>query len=154
MITSSTKTVAIWGAANRGKTSTIVKIYEKISKSKNFTLLYHQKLAGVDFICIAKFFDKFIAFNSAGDSEHEVKKGIDEINKIAKSNSIANIDCFICAVRTKGSSVNVLENLITNNLFYFDSSIFINEEFEKKIWFDKFSDFQSERIFDFVINHI
>lgn len=155
MITSITKTVAIWGAGNRGKTSIIIKIYHKLLNLQDCTLIYKsEKPNQMDFICIFRYGEKHIAFNSAGDNNWEVEDGINSINKEAKNRNI-NIDYYICATRTRGESVSSLENIINSkNLFYFDSRLSINTNFENKIWLDKYSEFQSERIYDFLIKII
>ena len=155
MITLTTKTVAIWGAGNRGKTSIITKIYHKFLNLQNCVLIYKsEKLNKIDFICIFRYGGKHIAFNSAGDNNWEVEDGINNINKEAKNRNI-DIDYYICATRTRGESINALENIVSSeNLFYFDSSLSINTNFENEIWLDKYGDFQSERIYDFLIKII
>ncbi|MCI6988589.1 MAG: hypothetical protein MR902_03340 [Campylobacter sp.] len=151
MITSSTKTIALKGSSNRGKTSTIIKIYDQVSKSQNCNLIFYQNLSDKDFIAIVKLVDKFIAFNSPGDGEHEIKNGIDIINKEATKAGINNIDYFICSTRSKGQTVNALESIVNNaNLFYFECNLYIDTNFENKICLEKYSDFQCERVFDFL----
>ncbi|WP_375320649.1 hypothetical protein [Aliivibrio logei] len=112
---------ALYGAGNTGKTTTLRLLAQKldtvaitrdeIPDSGDFTAIYEMK--GVK-----------IAIITAGDNEHEIKKGLEALGKRSQ------YDILVCAARTRGQTTKYLTNIfqeqelrwVTNMYIYGDCS--------------------------------
>lgn len=136
------KILALYGSANRGKTNSIIQIYSDLL---NFgaTQIWYQATKNFDFLAILKYQNKIITINSAGDSETEVKDGLNQIENELKNRNL-KMDCHICATRTKGSSVTALQNYFNpTKPIWFDSLNLINST---QNILNLYYNFQSQRI--------
>ena len=93
---------------SRRSTNSIIQISSDLL---NFgaTQIWYQTTNNFDFLAILEYQNKIITINSAGDSEREVKDGLNQIENELKNLNL-KMDCHICATRTKGSSVTALQN--------------------------------------------
>ena len=99
--------LVVWNAANRGKTETLKKFVELILEqyfSKVSTLSYNKAANNNDFEMLLTIDDNKIGIVSEGDPGTGLKK---KLNKLDED----NCNIIICTSRTRGGTVDDVENL-------------------------------------------
>ena len=110
MITKKSKALVLWGRGNCGKTTTLKLLIDKLISSGANTLLKQPlHTNGIDCCAVLEQNVKKIAVITAGDDEESINQLLDIIN---------NYDCdvYVCASRSKGSTVDLLNKLFSGNI--------------------------------------
>lgn len=98
------KTYALYGSSETGKSSTIKKVFEKLkSKYQEFEILDNvHPIYNEDILVILKIDHIVIAIESQGDPKSRLFESLPLFVEI-------KADIIICATRTKGSTVELVE---------------------------------------------
>lgn len=146
---SSSLNLVIFGTYNRGKTTTIKNVCDKLLIKSDF--IEKEMINEKDFIAILKLSNqKVVAICSTGDL---VDKWINIIDTKLQNLKITKVDYYICTTRTKGESVEALNNNIQCDEFIWfntlDLTNFGTKSSSQNI-IDKYTELQTERILEFI----
>lgn len=144
--------LVIFRTYNRGKTTTIKNVCDKLLIKSDF--IEKEMINEKDFIAILKLHNqKVVAICSIGDTGDLVDKWINIIGAKLQNLKITKVDYYICATRTKGESVEALNNNIQCNEFIWfntlDLTNFGTKSSSQNI-IDKYIELQTERILEFI----
>lgn len=149
---SSSLNLVIFGTYNRGKTTTIKNVCDKLLIKSDF--IEKEMINEKDFIAILKLSNqKVVAICSIGDTGDLVDKWINIIDTKLQNLKITKVDYYICTTRTKGESVEALNNNIQCDEFIWfntlDLTNFGTKSSSQNI-IDKYTELQTERILEFI----
>ena len=149
---SSSLNLVIFGTYNRGKTTTIKNVCNKLLLKSDF--IEKEMINEKDFIAILKLSNqKVVAICSIGDTGDLVDKWINIIDTKLQNLKIAKVDYYICTTRTKGESIEALNNNIQCDEFIWfntlDLTNFRTKSSSQNI-IDKYTELQTERILEFI----
>lgn len=97
------KVIVLWGKADTGKSGTILKIY-KLLKSKYKDATSESKIVGEDVRVILTINGIKVGIESQGDPGGRLLKSLKSFVKV-------NCRVIICATRTRGQTVDAVNNL-------------------------------------------
>lgn len=114
------KAIVIWGVGSTGKTSTLNLLMNTfVGKKVSFIKKPASKALTDNTFCVFEYKGKHIAIMTVGDDRSILSDYYSRIDKIIKNSNIS-IDIYVCASRTKGSSVNFLkETFGEDNIIWF-----------------------------------
>lgn len=95
------KIIGLWGAGNKGKTTTLNMLIEHLFKNSEMNIVEDIDLETDRFVALT-WKGKRIAICTGGDNKEAEKDNIDFLKK-------QDADIFVAASRTKGGSVDKLE---------------------------------------------
>lgn len=149
---SSSLNLVVFGTYNRGKTTTIKNVCDKLLIKSDF--IEKEMINEKDFIAILKLRNqKVVAICSIGDTGDLVDKWINIIDTKLQNLKITKVDYYICTTRTKGESIEALNNNIQCDEFIWintlDLTNFGTKSSSQNI-IDKYIELQTERILEFI----
>ena len=149
---SSSLNLVVFGTYNRGKTTTIKNVCDKLLIKSDF--IEKEMINEKDFIAILKLRNqKVVAICSIGDTGDLVDKWINIIDTKLQNLKITKVDYYICTTRTKGESIEALNNNIQcDEIIWFntlDLTNFRTKSSSQNI-IDKYIELQAERILEFI----
>lgn len=149
---SSSLNLVVFGTYNRGKTTTIKNVCDKLLIKSDF--IEKEMINEKDFIAILKLRNqKVVAICSIGDTGDLVDKWINIIDTKLQNLKITKVDYYICTTRTKGESIEALNNNIQCDKFIWfntlDLTNFGTKSSSQNI-IDKYIELQTERILEFI----
>ena len=149
---SSSLNLVVFGTYNRGKTTTIKNVCDKLLIKSDF--IEKEMINEKDFIAILKLRNqKVVAICSIGDTGDLVDKWINIIDTKLQNVKITKVDYYICTTRTKGESIEALNNNIQCDEFIWfntlDLTNFGTKSSSQNI-IDKYIELQTERILEFI----
>ena len=125
-----TKVFVINGISESGKTTKIKLIAEKLI-NKGAKVIYQKELSypnGTDFWYILEYKQKILAITTQGDSERDLKQWYEYMQKNLRNYSDKiDFDYYICACRTKGKTINFLNEIFNGYEKIYHSSWYVNK---------------------------
>ncbi len=116
------KILALWGKGSKGKTTTLNLLTELLSN--NFTEINNQKYPTVsktnDNCYIVTYKGKKIGITTRGDTKEVLEKDFEWLGKCC--------DLYICASRSKSSTVWFIENLASDGDIFWVSKATVSQE--------------------------
>ncbi|HEC1563472.1 TPA: hypothetical protein R1X56_001269 [Campylobacter upsaliensis] len=106
--------IALQGAANTGKTASISRAFLRTLENKVLVKYFKYYEKG-DFVAIAEFKSKYVAFCSVGDVDLEIIERCELLSKEALGQGIKCFDVFIVAHRTSGKTCDFIKECLKQN---------------------------------------
>ncbi|QGM79973.1 hypothetical protein [Otariodibacter oris] len=143
--------IAVFGAANQGKTKTLRGLIKNLKKNK-IKLLKEYKIHSRDDVAIFDYKNIKIGISTSGDNGNEIKHWVDD--KLIKE---YNCDIIVTASRTRGSSVKQLKKRKkTHNIVWIEKLYNpirkINEKLDEN-YFKKLTALEIEYLTDYILNY-
>lgn len=149
---SSSLNLVVFGTYNRGKTTTIKNVCDKLLIKSDF--IEKEMINEKDFIAILKLRNqKVVAICSIGDTGDLVDKWINIIDTKLQNLKITKVDYYICTTRTKGESIEALNNNIQCDEFIWFNTLDLTNfgiKSSSQNIIDKYTELQTERILEFI----